>query len=99
MAITMTRWSATLIKSVAAVLCIYIFFTIVVTDRNAYRSTQDLIRASRHRLTEDTTYDHIKNETLGVRLAWTRLTSMANWNPATVREDICDRSERANRQT
>ncbi|EAU38488.1 conserved hypothetical protein [Aspergillus terreus NIH2624] len=61
----MTRWSATLIKSVAAVLCIYIFFTIVVTDRNAYRSTQDLIRASRHRLTEDTTYDHIKNETLG----------------------------------
>ncbi|KAE8342849.1 hypothetical protein BDV24DRAFT_173551 [Aspergillus arachidicola] len=56
----------TIIKLVAAACCSYFIFTILLADREAYYSTtRDVFRAGQHHLTEETTFDHINNETLG----------------------------------
>ncbi|KAF9892782.1 hypothetical protein FE257_000371 [Aspergillus nanangensis] len=61
----MSRWSTTLIKGAAVTLCVYFLASILLTDRDAYSSTKQILNAGRHHLTEDTSYDHINNETLG----------------------------------
>ncbi|KAE8379172.1 hypothetical protein BDV26DRAFT_303758 [Aspergillus bertholletiae] len=67
MTVMMSRWNTkTIIKLVAAACCIYFLFRVLLADREAYYSTtRDVIRAGQHHLTEDTTFDHINNETLG----------------------------------
>ena len=70
MTFVMSRWNTkSIIKLVAAAFCSYFIFGVLLADREAYYSTtRNVIRAGQHHLTEETTFDRINNETLGVSL-------------------------------
>ncbi|KAB8068896.1 hypothetical protein BDV29DRAFT_199027 [Aspergillus leporis] len=67
MAVMMNRVNTkTITKLVAAAICSYFIVSVILADREAYYSTtKNVIRAGQHHLTEETTFDHINNETLG----------------------------------
>jgi hypothetical protein len=75
MAVMMNRVNTkTITKLVAAAICSYFIVSVILADREAYYSTtKNVIRAGQHHLTEETTFDHINNETLGVSLSMVSL--------------------------